>query len=67
MQNALVLLYLACGSFVACFLGEYDFGFDLTNLYIFIFHDAKALTLCCFYLFQRVIVGQEPVKDKLLE
>jgi len=43
MQNAVVLLYLAGGSFVACFLGEYDSGFDFDQLiYIFIFHDAKA-------------------------
>jgi len=73
MQNAVVLLYLAGGSFVACFLGEYQFAMililTLTNLFIFILYDAKVLTLHCFYFggFQRVIVGQELVKDKLLE
>lgn len=52
MQNAVALLYLACGSFVACFLGEFfqfanNFGFCLH----FHLYNTTVLTLypSCLY------------------
>jgi len=68
MQNAVVLLYLASGSFVACFLGECMIL--ILILTFFSFYDAKGVNIVVFLLwgiFQRVIVGQELVKDKLRE